>query len=178
MKPHGWARPEHGPDYLCGLAVDPGLTCTGFSRWSLERGRPPHLLHAGYVPPVQARGPAGWLEVARFLEDRFDGWGMDLLVVETMQLYARGKGGPGVADDLLELQGIAGAVAASFRNAEAHGVLPAEWKGQVPKAVTLARVEALLEQHADTWGHVDWPAPSLRHNVADAIGIGAHAFGV
>lgn len=178
MKPSGWARPEHAPEYFCGLAVDPGLTCTGWSRWALRRGSAPYLLCAGYVPPVKARGPAGWLEVASFLLERVAGWGVDILVVETMQLYARGKGGPGVADDLLELQGIAGAVAATFRNADVYGVLPAEWKGQVPKAVTLARVEALLERHGGDWGGVDWPAPSLRHNVADAVGIGAHAFGV
>lgn len=182
MKPKGWAReavPRHLPTYA--LAVDPGLACLGWSFWLLNTSEPCLLLRAGFLPPVEGRGPRAWQAAARALVDTIPGTSPepDLVVVETMQLYARGKGGPGVADDLLELQGVAGAVIGSFPEAEVLGVLPSEWKGQVTKAVTLARVRAWLEAEDYSLGTVRWPqAPRLHHNVADAIGIGLHAFGV
>jgi hypothetical protein len=57
---------------------------------------------------------------------------------------------------------------------EAHFVTPAEWKGQVPKAIHHARIWGVLSAEAQEVVEKGCRklAPSKRHNVLDAVGLG------
>jgi hypothetical protein len=58
-------------------------------------------------------------------------------------------------------------------------VLPAQWKGQVPKAVHHKRVRATLmtDEQVVSDVYLDTIKPALRHNVWDAIGLGLVVLG-
>lgn len=152
------------------LAIDPGLRHCGVA--SFRQGR---LVGAALVQGApEGRGWPAWITMTEAIElavaDRIAPGAV--LVLERPQVYAVGmsKGDP---DDLLELTGIVGAVAARLEAQGAHVTLykPREWKGQVPKAVHNERVRSHLDPEElrilDGCG-----ARSLIHNVTDAVGIG------
>lgn len=93
----------------------------------------------------------------------------DVLAMETMQVY---RGGTDKADDLLQLQGIAGVLVGMYPGAQPVGYLPAEWKGQVPTDVLSARVEAYLSSR----GWLDRVLPDVparrRGDVMHGVGVG------
>jgi hypothetical protein len=91
-----------------------GLGCGYYEGTSLAAG--------WYTPRPRAapkRGPEGWRTIAHLLDPL--GLRPDVLVLETMQIYeqAKWKGDP---DDVLQLQGVAGALAAVFGGAMAGRV--------------------------------------------------------
>ena len=59
------------------------------------------------------------------------------LLLERMQVYA--KDGAEKADDLLDLMGVAGAIAGALPSFLGESVLPSAWKGQVPREVLAER---------------------------------------
>jgi len=92
-----------------------------------------------------------------------------VLAMETMQVY---RNGTDKADDLLQLQGIAGVLVGMYHGAQPVGYLPAEWKGQVPTDVLSARVEAYLSSRG--WlDRVDASVPKGRRgDVMHGVGVG------
>lgn len=91
-----------------------------------------------------------------------------------MRVYTTGRAAP---SDLLDLQGVAGALVglAASVGAKAVGVPAATWKGQVPRSVMGARVEAEVARRG--WqDRVDLPRRAThRNDVFHAIGIGLYA---
>lgn len=87
--------------------------------------------------------------------------------------YGRGKGR---AADLVDLSIAAGRMTALYPT---QYVLPAQWKGQVPKDVHHARVrKALDRQEIITLDLALAPVPEgKRHNVLDAVALGLRHLG-
>lgn len=123
------------------VAVDPGLRACGAAVW--DHGT---VAWAGAVRgPKSGSGPEVWRELARWLVGTLRARGYekpDLLVVEQMKVYVQGKGDPA---DLLELQGVAGAIVGAAPSGEVRGVLAREWNGQVPAPIRRQRTRAWVE---------------------------------
>lgn len=156
------------------LTCDPGLRAVGVALW-----KDGVLLHAGAVrgPPPPARGPAVWgllaADVYADIEVPIAGLaGPCHLVTETMQ-YQHGTK-KGSAEDLLEVQGVAGAIVGVFsRTAVLFDEAPAHaWKGQVPRDVMAGRVEGWLRAQG-WWDRVVPSSRATENNDAmHAVGIG------
>lgn len=151
------------------LAIDPGLRCCGVAL--AEDGR---LVACGLVknPHKVARNGIAWgamaQEVALWARPFGD---IERVRCETPQVYLPGHTAGKRVDpsDLLNLQGVVGAICATFDRVET--VLPSDWKGQLPKDVCEGRVKLRLDEaEREVLAGVYLP-PSLRHNVADAVGI-------
>lgn len=101
-------------------------------------------------------------------------------IIELPQIYrsANSKGDP---NDLIRLAVLVGQYKQQcidqFMNVRL--VKPAEWKGQVPKTIHAKRIlDRLNPRETELFlRRVDKVAPSKRHNVIDAIGIGLWAIG-
>ena len=107
-------------------------------------------------------------------------WMVTDLIAEWPQVYQRGGGRTrGDANDVIPLAGVGCALAACFPTINAKEVSPHEWKGQVPKEAIAARVESRLSEaeRAAYDAGLAAVAPSLRHNVSDAVGIGLWGLG-
>lgn len=89
------------------------------------------------------------------------------LIMEIPQIYVGPKTNP---NDLLDLAGVQGAIAGATMAPVEWSPLPREWKGQLPKEVSVARVEAKLSTPEKTL--IEWPAKHLKHNVYDALHLG------
>lgn len=155
------------------VGVDPGLRGCGVA--ILVQGV---VVAAKYVksPNREGRGPQAWLDMANavsaFVHAKLaHNKGPLALVQEVMKVYPKQKGD---ADDLLELNGVNGAIAALIPASTYQAYYARDWKGQVPKEIHNARVEAKLQSQEAA---VIESTPSLRHNVLDAIGIGLHYIG-
>jgi hypothetical protein len=107
---------------------------------------------------------AVWADLKRFCL-RSD---VDIIVVEVPQVYT-GQQNKGDANDLIDLAGVDGAIAAmAYSGTEIIWYLPRSWKGTVPKPIHNKRVmDKLALTEKVVVGH--W---STNHNVIDAIGIG------
>jgi hypothetical protein len=105
-----------------------------------------------------------WSEVAAMNFDQ-----MPAVAVELMEY--RGDSAKSVPDDLIKVASVASGVAYTLsREVSFHH--SQDWKGQVPKEIMNRRVKVLLSQ-----GELDLirktnVAPSLEHNMLDAVGIG------
>jgi hypothetical protein len=101
------------------------------------------------------------------------------LVIEEPQVYQGHKNTKGAApEDILQLAKVVGACLAV--PATRYKVYkPNQWKGQVPKGIMWARcVKVLTEQELAIYEACTRDiAPSLRHNVQDAIGLGLKYLG-
>ena len=158
------------------LSIDAGLHGLGCGLFYDKE-----LATAWYASPGgKGRGPARWREVIK------DGLGPlmetgiipDTVVIETMQVYS----GAQRADpaDLLEVQGVCGAVAgwAPFAAATLVGYLPKEWKGLVPQQIYSDRVDSFLARRGWNDSRIV-PHPSNRHHdVMHGIGVGLHHLGI
>jgi len=98
---------------------------------------------------------------------------VDEVAFEWPQIYRQGKR-TGDPNDLLPLVGITMAFVALSRST-ATSYLPREWKGSLDKATCAERVLARLS--ATERDNISHAAPSLMHNVYDAVGIGLHHLG-
>jgi hypothetical protein len=153
------------------LSIDPGVRGCGCAWWVGEE-----LLHARYVPGSSGgreSGASEWMETVRAVEaaseEALDGLRPDVVVVERMQVYMRGKGDP---RDLLALAAIGGGLFRAFGDAEPVGALPREWKGQVPREVMGNRIEQRLRDRG-WWGRVAEPRRKANLNdVMHAVGLG------
>jgi len=164
------------------LAIDPGLRHCAYAVF--DGGV---LVDAGLIknPEKAQRGPVAWLAMAGAVAAHT----MDMpqivgeLVLEGQQVYQVSKlaGKIGAdANDLIELSGVCGALAASFDLAEVRRVMPSEWKGTTDKSICQLRVSKRLsnsEAMAISWPGKAGKDSSLAHNVYDAIAIGLWAIG-
>mgnify|MGYP003331295892 FL=1 len=154
------------------LAIDPGKHVLGYAVLN-ETG----VVNAGLIS-THIKSPDGlrWLDLGRRLSNALVGCEpFDILAVEKMQVYVR-NGARGAAD-LIDLQAVAGAcvMAVSSRlpsNVRILTPTAQEWKGQVPREVTLNR---MLERYGKNL-NVSWPkARHTQADVAAALALGEWA---
>jgi hypothetical protein len=154
------------------LSVDPGLRHCGVALFGDQQLRWAALIKS---PEKTVRGPAAWLAMAKAVLARLLNLPKpDVLVVEVPQVYSW-RGQKGDQADLIELAGVDGALVGTIEHKTGISYLPRQWKGQVPKEVMNARVEAKLSEVEK--GRIEACAPSLRHNVLDGVGIGLKYLG-
>lgn len=92
------------------------------------------------------------------------------VVIENPTVYVRGKGAP--SRDILPIANVVGVLSAHFmllKAAEVSLVLPAEWKGQVPKKVHQGRIAAALTDGEIEKISADRKADLV--DILDAVGI-------
>lgn len=136
------------------------------------------LVRAAYVKntEMKKRGPEAWQPMAKavykWLADFMaDGERVDVLVLEVPQVYSAGQQ-KGDTDDLIQLAGVDGCIVGYVGPDAVKAYLPREWGGQTPKHIKNARVmKELTEEEKRA---IEACAPSLLHNVQDAIGIGLY----
>ena len=164
------------------ISIDPGLNHVAVALWS-DRGT---LLHASLVRNPDTRNkklprPERWAIMASAVVRKissmptvaYDPHQSLGLVVEIPKVRQRGSG-KGDPNDLIDVAGVAAAIVAAFKATAgafvAWAPLPEEWKGQLPKEVSLARVQEKLTSAEKAT--VEDPPPGLYHNVIDAIHLG------
>jgi hypothetical protein len=156
------------------VAVDPGIHDCGVSVWRPDG----QLFTAGLVNnPIQQPG----CDNAAPMSEAVRVWLLPsvpvgaALAIEVPQVYTRthSKGDP---NDLIDLACVVGAVMGLRPGTHPHAwtsitaYRPAQWKGNVPKDVTTER--ALRDLSAVERLRVQECAPSLLHNVWDAVALG------
>lgn len=173
------------------LAVDPGLRWIGWSLWD-EPSR--SMLACGVARGAQeGRGPSAWREAAETVygdvyaavdalaAQRFVVAALpdasDELRVEVMASYANRAAT--VSADLFELSGVVGAIASRWPG-RIVALKPSEWKGQLPKDVTIARSLSRMQEYERQMyerARAECPA-SEREDLDDAVSIGARGVGL
>lgn len=152
------------------VAIDPGLRHCALAVFADGADGLPRLCWAGLIfnPQDRVRGPLAWEAMARAVLEAFP-LRADVFVVELPQFDGRTSGG--VVPDVFEVVGVAGKLLAAFagRVDEALALTPAEWKRNLPKAVTDARVAAALSPEESSFIEDNG---ALNHNTIDAIAIG------
>jgi len=154
------------------VTIDPGVHDVGIALWRGPELVAAELIRDGGQPIEQLAAATGrWANSSAAWN-----W-IDILeiVVERPQIYAQNKlkGDP---NDLIMVAIVAGhcaqAIVRYVPRATVHYLWPAQWKGQLPKKVSVERTIKLLtsEEHE----RVRLPTASLQHNVWDAAGIGLH----
>lgn len=142
------------------VTIDPGVT-NGWALWCCDE-----LIACGLGDPRQHG-----LHVVTSKNPDADT--VDDVWIERPVIYPRSKARP---NDIVKLATDAGEWAGMYRacGVERHYVEPAEWKGQAPKDVHHARVwSKLTDDERDVVNEaVRGIAPSKRHNVLDAVGLG------
>lgn len=158
------------------LAIDPGINAVG---WALFCDG--DLDGCGLIVPGKRCGSS--LPKIRSLTDQIASFNVTALVAEMPQIYERRKG-KGDPNQLMILAQLVGAITTATPAGEILTVRPREWKGTIPKArawdeyiIHRRNEEALpgvlLHRYRAGLMRV---APSMRHNIADAVGIGLWAF--
>lgn len=150
------------------LSIDPGVHDVGMAVWSDDG-----LHWAGFVqqPSGVNKDPRNIVSAVehKLSALRLD-WVLFDLVIEKPQVYVRtrSKGDP---NDLIDLALVVGAF---FQRASGKvtTVLPAAWKGQVPKPIMGARILAKLND--EERARIEAGPLKKMHNAIDAIGIGLH----
>ena len=152
------------------VAVDPGLNRSGVAVFSGGR-----LVEVTTVS--RTSGPSLPLpERVRVMADAITEFVYPIgsrvsLAIEFPQIYQRGAGkSKGNPNSLTPLAALAGLLMASFASTAFY--LPSEWKGQLTKQASHARIKERLT--ASETGRVP---PRLAHDGWDAIGIGLHYLG-
>lgn len=143
------------------LSVDPGLGACGLALWSDGA-----LVRAGDARQLGERhGPEAWRRLALEVRAWLGPLPCDRVVVELMQDHGQ------YSADLLELNGVAGAVVATL-GLPAKGVLAAEWNGQVPSEVRRHRTAEWVVAQG-WWSRVDLDTTKrFQQDIWSAIGIG------
>ena len=98
------------------------------------------------------------------------------LVSEVPRVYPQARGVDPM--DLMELTGAVGTIA-GFLGVPCRSYYPREWKGTIDGDAFVATriMPRIRSMPAAVQARIEWPAASLRHNVADAIGLGLFALG-
>jgi hypothetical protein len=151
------------------LAIDPGLRFCGVAIGSGDKLEACALIAS---PDKTNRSGAAWGAMARAVRDWADAQGPFYRVrCETPMQYQFGHhGGKKVdPDDILQIQGVVGALSALYNNVET--LYPYQWKGQLPKEVGYNRVRSKLSEEELAILDAAKCAESKRHNIGDAVGI-------
>lgn len=138
------------------ICIDPGKDC-GWARFSATRLVSCGLWDVNILPPTD------------FAYDRE-------YVIERPTIYPRSRARP---NDIVTLALTAGRIAAVLGWGETSWVLPKTWKGTLDGDLMHVRIiKALTDNERRVYfTETDSLAEGLRHNVADAIGIGLHRLG-
>lgn len=149
------------------ISVDPGLRHCGVAVWFDRR-----LIRAGLVTNsmIAGRGPVAHKLMAQSVIQYVFPNGQTEYVLEYPRIYPKGAQRKGDLNDLLDLAGVDGAIAALAQGA-VQFVYPADWKGQIPKKIMNDRVWGVLTTSERI------VCQSKDHNILDAVGIGLHALG-
>lgn len=155
------------------LAVDPGIRGSGVAFF-----KDSCLVDCAYVknPEKTGHGPCESVVMAREIAKWTSGT-IDILALEVPQVYmiggGRTKGDANVA--VLPLYGVDCALAALLPVRQIECWKPAEWKGQVNKEVTKARVMERLEpMELKAIGRLKG---ATAHNAIDAVAVGLKVLG-
>lgn len=140
-------------------SIDPALREAGLAVWYVTGGRA--YLHA--VHHVSNAGTAA--DMARALSGVSREALPGVIVAERMQSY-RGKGARNRSLD--DVRDVVVGLRALHARATWVELLPAQWKGQIPKDVHHARILAALGLGPMAWSADQW----------DAVGLGAFALGL
>lgn len=159
------------------ISCDPGLHGIGYGIF--VDGTP---IVASYTAPRAAmagksRGPHRWREVATAWVAALEGVVPDVLVLEQMIVRDQ-RAWRGRQSDVLEVQGVVGAISMAFPSAELHGYIPDDWKGSVPTDIFANRVEALIGRRG--WSGCITPGcpKDRRHDMMHGFGLGLHHLGI
>lgn len=99
----------------------------------------------------------------------------DNLFLEFPVIYPGSQGRKGDPNDLLDLAGVDGAIAALLEpTTELTMYLPSQWKGSVDADVMTERIRNAL---SDSERNCIVTAGAKDHNTLDAVGIGLYRFG-
>lgn len=158
------------------LAVDPGMTATGWSIYRDGRLQACGILRADSPNPVENMKKICYGLKTAWEEHMSGTRPPEYMVVEKMQVYRQGlaKGDP---NDLIDLSILGGALWTSIQPKAVSFPVPRQWKGQVPKDVLIQRVIKELSKQEETIlrSDVDHVPSGLRHNVYDAVCLGKWA---
>ena len=150
------------------VTFDPGVKVAGLAFWE----------GAELASAVLVRGD-GWLATANIafatVKNTCPIEAVTDVVIEQPQVYIqrRLKGDP---NDLIAVAMVAGAFAVRFYgSARITMYRPNEWKGNVPKNISIKRYQERLS--AEEINRVDDKPRSLAHNVWDAVGLGQYHVG-
>lgn len=96
-----------------------------------------------------------------------------IVVIERPKIYHQSKQ-KGDQADIISLAIFVGSVVTRLFSLGLQPIFyePHQWKGQTPKAITTSRTQAKLSPEERR--RVELPAPSLQHNVWDAVGLGLY----
>ncbi len=162
------------------LAVDPGTKWCGCALFDHEGLLcDAYLVKNTFVRPKGSRlaGPASAREMSRAIANgiaKSNRMGIiRLLCLEIPQVY-RGESSKGDPDDLIDIAGVAYALAAALYAFRVQVFRPHDWKKNETKSITQGRVLDRLSEEEKTR---IVPAGALTHNIYDAIGIGLHSLG-
>lgn len=155
------------------VSIDPGKWACGVAVWQKMDEMHASLIHAEFADSTSSRSVAraqGWSDVGRMVVGRLDtlNLGKYSLILEIPQVYAGEQDEN--KNDLLDLAGVQGAIAACSGQWVVWSPLPREWKGQLPKEISRKRVDAALTDEEKA--RVKWPSSKLKHNVYDALHLG------
>lgn len=170
-------RQAHDPNFLT-LSCDPALHGVGLGAWLGTS-----LVGGVYLPRPRrsdSRGAGAWLALVQETSRWWLSWAPrlpDVVIVEHMEVYQRtsSKQVVGRPDDLLELQGVSGAIV-TLAQQQGYSYLPKHWKGQVPKDVMTNRIRDRLTKAG--WSErVEWTGDGKKDcDIAHGIGLGMYHF--
>lgn len=143
------------------VAVDPGVRACGVAHFGDKR-----LVRAEWTkgePSIVAE------RIASF----FDDYENPRIVIET-PIVVRGRAFRGQTKSLLQLSQAIGELTGVLKSlhCRVEHVSVREWKRNVPTEALHARLMLPGVLTPAEHAAIDWPAPSYRHNVTDAIALG------
>ena len=146
------------------VSIDPGAKLAGVALWDDNE-----LTCAWLTRGEDWRDTA--LNVSREVHQRIPRLDDVDVAIERPQVYVQSKQ-KGDPNDLITIALMAGGAASLTATGLVTVYLPREWKQSVPKEIMVRRIQARLT--SEERARVELPAPSLAHNVWDAVGIGLH----
>lgn len=154
------------------VCVDPGLRHLGLAVF-----RDGALSYAALVtnPEQKVRGGQAWKSMAHAAQAHVTTANVtaDIFLGEEMPAYPRDS--QAVKLNLLQLNGVLGAVIQAVNAPVVKTYYPREWKGNMKGDKMTEVIESRLFQEEAT--SIQNCQKSLRHNVIDAVGIGLKYFG-
>lgn len=149
------------------ISIDPGLSGTGWARWSNTQLEAVGVIHDRAKDDTLAARCRG---IASQILKHIHRFGDMHVFIEMPQHMASAKGIAAQSGSVYKLAFLVGYLAADVYPCEVIVVTPQEWKGQLPKDVVQRRIERIL-------GRSKCRAVGIRSHAWDAVGIGLFALG-